>query len=222
VSWLVGDAGGLGSVAGKAALMYATALVGLRLGERRTLAQWTIIDFATAVAIGAVVGRTAIASGQSYLTGAVALLTLIAVHRVASLLRFQPLLGKLADHRVRVLVADGRVRHRQLRRCGLTDNDLFAELRLRGFFDVAALRYVLYEAKGGLTIVPACPAGAGRPAAGARRAGRKRRLRPGRPLTAPARRVLSRPSQPERRSTLEVEPSSATWARSVSISRPRK
>lgn len=155
LSWLVGQGSQLGVVAGKAALMYVTALVGLRLGERRTLAQWTIIDFATAVAMGAVVGRTAIAEGQSYLTGAVALFTLIVVHRLASLLRFRPLLGKLADHRVRVLVAHGQVRRDQLRLCGLTDNDLSAQLRQRGVFDLARIRYVLYESKGDLTVVPA-------------------------------------------------------------------
>lgn len=116
--WLTGDAGGLGLVVAKASLMYVTALVGLRLGERRTLAQWTIIDFATAVAIGAVVGRTAIASTQSHITGAAALFTLIAVHRFASLLRFQPLLGKLSDHRIRILVADGRC---AVRNCAAAD-----------------------------------------------------------------------------------------------------
>jgi len=31
---------------------------------------------------------------------------------------------------------------------------LFCELRLRGVFDLSSLRYVLYEAKGGLTVVP--------------------------------------------------------------------
>jgi len=35
----------------------------------------------------------------------VALLTFVGVHRIANRLRFRPLLGKLADHRVRVLVA---------------------------------------------------------------------------------------------------------------------
>lgn len=116
--------------------MYATALVGLRLGERRTLAQWTILDFATAVAVavGAIVGRTAIADTQSYVTGAVALLTLIMVHRLASVLRLQPLLGGLADHRVRVLVEDGEIGRSQLRLCGLTDNDLYAHLRQQGVF----------------------------------------------------------------------------------------
>ncbi len=153
MSWIIGDWQDLGVVAGKAVLMYATALVGLRLGERRTLAQWTIIDFATAVAIGAIIGRTALASTQSFLTGAVALLTLIVVHRLASWLRFNPIMGKLFDHRVRVLIDHGELRRGQLRRCGLTDNDLYAQLRQRGIRRIEDVRYLLYEAKGDLTIV---------------------------------------------------------------------
>jgi uncharacterized membrane protein YcaP (DUF421 family) len=154
MSWLSGNWSQLGIVAAKAALMYAAALAFLRVGERRTLAQWTIIDFATAVAVGAIVGRTAIAGGQSYVTGAVALATLVAVHRVASLLRFNRFLGKIVDHRVRVLVAHGQLRRGQLRRCGLTENDLFAQLRQRGVFSLQDVRYVLYEAKGSITVVP--------------------------------------------------------------------
>jgi len=133
--------------------MYVTALFGLRLGERRTLAQWTIIDFATAIAVGAIVGRTAVANSQSFVTGATALLVLIAVHRLASWLRFNPTLGKLFDHRVRVLVAHGQLRRGQLRRCGLTDTDLFAQLRQRGIHQLSDVQYLLYEAKGDLTIV---------------------------------------------------------------------
>src|SRR4051794_31635996 len=127
--WLTGNGPHLWVVAAKAALMYASALVALRLGERRTLAEWTSIDFATAVAMGAIVGRTAVAGDQSYATGAVAVITLVAVHRVASVLRFNSVLGKLFDHRIRVLVADGELRHRELRRCGLTENDVHTQLR---------------------------------------------------------------------------------------------
>jgi uncharacterized membrane protein YcaP (DUF421 family) len=53
--WLVGQAELVG-VIGKALLMYGTAVVGLRVAHRRTLSQWTAIDFAAAVAIGAVMG----------------------------------------------------------------------------------------------------------------------------------------------------------------------
>lgn len=151
MSWLIGQSSALGEVAAKALLMYFTALLALRVGERRTLAQWTIIDFATAVAMGAIIGRTAIAG--SYATGAVALCTLVVVHRLASVMRFSPRLAKLFDHRVRVLVENGRVRTRQLRICGLTENDLFTQLRQRDVFSLTGVRYVLYETKGSITVV---------------------------------------------------------------------
>jgi hypothetical protein len=80
VKWLpelVGATGGLGWVAVKAVLMFAVTIVGLRLGERRTLAQLGAFDFAVAVAIGAIIGRTVTASSASFATGAVALITLL-------------------------------------------------------------------------------------------------------------------------------------------------
>ena len=60
-TWLLGQVDELVGVAGKALLIYGTAVVGLRIAHRRTLSQWTAIDFAAAVAIGAVMGRTAVA-----------------------------------------------------------------------------------------------------------------------------------------------------------------
>jgi uncharacterized membrane protein YcaP (DUF421 family) len=154
-AWLSGDWPHLGIVAAKAALMYLAALVGLRLTYRRTLAQWTAIDFAAAVAIGAIIGRTAIASSQSLLSGVVALVTILAAHWLVSTGRYgAPVVAKLTDHRVRVLVDHGRLRDRQLRVCGITKSDLFAQLRQQGVYRLEDLRYVLYETKGALTIVP--------------------------------------------------------------------
>ena len=63
--WLVDGWAQLAIAAAKAALMYVIALVGLSLAHRRTLSRWTAIDFAAAVAPGAIIGRTAIANGQS-------------------------------------------------------------------------------------------------------------------------------------------------------------
>jgi uncharacterized membrane protein YcaP (DUF421 family) len=160
MSWLAGDWASLGAVAGKAALIYVTALGMLRLGERRTLAQWTIIDTVAAVAVGAIVGRTAIASDQSFVTGAVAMITLVVMHRLVSGLRTRPRFRRLTDHRIRVLVAHGQVRRHQLMICGLTESDLLAQLRQRGVFGLSDVLFVLYEAKGGLTVVSgAHPAG---------------------------------------------------------------
>lgn len=161
--WLVGPAPLLGETAAKAALMYAVALTGLRVAHRRTLSQWTAIDFAAAVAIGAIMGRTAVASGQSFTVGAVALLTLLAAHAVATYGRFNRLFVKLVDHRVRILVDHGHLRRGQLVICGITENDLLSQLRQMGVSELSELRYVLYETKGALTIVPEGGPGSERP-----------------------------------------------------------
>ena len=160
MQWLTGQWAHGGEVAAKAVLMYFTALVALRLGERRTLAQWTIIDFATAVAMGAIIGRTAVAGNQSYITGAIAVAALVAVHRVVSALRFTRPVAKLVDHRVRVLVDNGVVRDRELRKCAITHADLYAHLRSQGYLSLDQIKFVLYETKGDLTVVPADAAGA--------------------------------------------------------------
>jgi uncharacterized membrane protein YcaP (DUF421 family) len=153
VDWLTGHGGGLWLVAAKAALIYGVAVLGLRVAQRRTLAQWTAIDFAASVAIGAIMGRTAVDSKQSFLVGAIALLTILATHMLVMFLRFDRRIAKLVDHRVRVLVDHGRLRRDQMVLCGLTENDVFAKLRQQGARSLEDLRYVLYETKGELTIV---------------------------------------------------------------------
>jgi uncharacterized membrane protein YcaP (DUF421 family) len=154
-SWLIGQGPGLAVVAAKATLIYLVAVVGLRIAQRRTLSQWTAIDFAATVAIGAILGRTAIASGQSFAIGAVALVTILAVHAVVNLARHNNVLAKAVDHRVRVLVENGSLRKGQLRICGITENDLLSKLRQQGVREMENVRYVLYETKGELTIVEA-------------------------------------------------------------------
>jgi uncharacterized membrane protein YcaP (DUF421 family) len=153
MAWLTGHWNDAWIVAVKAVLLYATALAGLRFGTRRTLAQMSAFDFITAVAMGAVIGRTVTASGTSYVAGAVAVVTLIVVHRAVSLLRYSPAVRRITDHRVRILVHHGRLRRTQLRLCGLTEDDLGAALRQQGLTSLRQARLVLYERAGGITVV---------------------------------------------------------------------
>lgn len=153
MSQITGHWANLGWVALKAFLMYVSALALLRVGERRTVAQWTVIDFVGAVAMGAIVGRTALASNQSYVFGLVAVVTLVVAHRIASIMRFVDFGNRIVDHRVRILAAHGQLRKRELRRCGLTDNDVYMQLRQRGIETLEDVRYVIYETKGSISVV---------------------------------------------------------------------
>lgn len=40
--------------------------------------------------------------------------------------------------------------------CGLTDNDLFAEMRQYGWFGLHDVAFVRYDARGGITVLDDC------------------------------------------------------------------
>ena len=152
---LIGGAGVLGWVAVKAVLLFAVAVIGLRLGERRTLAQLSAFDFAVAVAIGAIIGRGATATDTSFATSAVALVTLLVAHRVVAIARLHSRVIRLIDHPPRVLVAHGQLQAKELARAGLTDADVYALLRENGVGDLSQVGYLLYETRGTVTVTGA-------------------------------------------------------------------
>ena len=152
---LTGGAGSLGWVAVKAALLFTVAVIGLRLGERRTLAQLSAFDFAVAVAIGAIIGRGATASDTSFATSAVALVTFLVAHRVVAILRRRSRAVRLIDHPPRVLVARGELQQGELARAGLTDADVYTLLREKGIGDLGQVGYLLYEPRGATTLIGA-------------------------------------------------------------------
>jgi uncharacterized membrane protein YcaP (DUF421 family) len=155
VNELIGGGTGLAWVAVKALLLFAVAVIGLRLAERRTIAQLSAFDFAVAVAVGAIVGRGATASDTSFADSAIALVTLLAAHRVVAIVRRHSRAVRLIDHPPRVLVAHGELQGRELARAGLTAADVYALLREHGVADLGQVGYLLYEARGTVTVIGA-------------------------------------------------------------------
>lgn len=136
----------------KALALFLTAAAAFRLTLRRTIAEFTPFDWITGVAVGAIVGRTATAAGTSWLTGAAALLTLIAAHDVVARLRFIPWVRRVVDPPVRVLIRDGQLDERNLLRCRLTHEDIHAILRQHGYRTPGEVRLALFETKGVVSV----------------------------------------------------------------------
>lgn len=136
----------------KALALFLTAATAFRLTLRRTIAEFTPFDWVTAVAVGAIVGRTATAPHTSWLSGTAALLTLIAAHDIVARLRFISWFQRLVDPPVRVLIRDGRLDETNLKRCRLTRQDLDAILRQHGHQTPADVRLALFETKGVVSV----------------------------------------------------------------------
>lgn len=150
---LIGGVPQLGWVALKALLLYIAAAFGFRLGERRTLAEMSAFDFVAAVGVGAIIGRVPNSSTTSYLSGATTLVTLLVAHRLISRLRYFPPIASCVDHPPRVLVQDGRILRSELKKTGLTQDDLFGILRQHGGVDLAQIRMVIFEQRGKISVI---------------------------------------------------------------------
>lgn len=157
---ILGGGGELVWVAVKAALLYLTALFGLRVEMRRTIAEISAFDFIAAVAVGAIVGRVPNASDTSYLAGAVTLVTLLILHNLVARMRFFRRASEFIDHPPRLLVAEGRVLEDQLHRSGLTRNDLYSILRQRQITDLGQVAYMILEQRGHVSVFRSDLAGA--------------------------------------------------------------
>ncbi len=150
---LLGGGSELAWVAVKAFLLYVTAVFGLRLGQRRALADLSPFDFVAAVAVGSIVGRVPNATDASYLAGVITLAAVLVAHRCVTRLRRLPAVAELVDHVPRLLVAQGRVLEDELRRCGLTRADLDGLLRQRGVGDLAEVRFAVFEQRGQISVI---------------------------------------------------------------------
>ncbi|NJC73689.1 DUF421 domain-containing protein [Planosporangium thailandense] len=153
VSIVFGSPHDLWWVVVKTLLLYATAVICFRVGERRTLAEMSAFDFIAAVAAGAIVGRVPNAHDAGYLAGAATLLTVLLAHRLTARLRFRPLFARLIDHPPRLLVAEGKVLDGELRRSGLTRQDLYGLLRQHGVDELSSVRFVVFEQRGQVSVV---------------------------------------------------------------------
>lgn len=152
MSHLFGGNEAVGWVVLKAFLLYLTAIIGFRLGERRTLAEMSPFDFVAAVAVGAIVGRVPNAE-TSYLAGAATLVTVLVTHAVITRLRQFPRLAHLIEHAPRLLVVRGQVLEDEVRRSGLTLSDLYGLLRQRGIEDLGEVRYAIFEERGHVSVI---------------------------------------------------------------------
>ncbi|MFC0005578.1 DUF421 domain-containing protein [Micromonospora siamensis] len=150
---LIGHPGWLGWVALKAFLLYVTAVLGLRVGGRRTLADLSPYDFVAAVAIGAIVGRLPSAPDASYLSGAVTLLAILAAHALITWVRLRPAGRRLIEQGPVVVVARGQVLWGNLHRSGITRSDLDALLREHGVADPAGVHLAVLEGRGRLSVL---------------------------------------------------------------------
>lgn len=134
------------------ALTYAAVILLARLRGLRSFAKMSGFDFAATIATGsliasAAVGRTPLWSGIAALAG------LFAAQAFVAWARQQGWGHTLFDNRPLLLMEEGRVLGENMRRAGLIEADLAAQLRLAGARSREEVSAVVLETSGEVSVL---------------------------------------------------------------------
>lgn len=127
----------------------------VRVLGARTLANLSTFDFACMIAVGAVVGRTAVLSHPNLLTGIVALITLFSLQGVFGFARSRERGSRLVNPRPVVVVRDGAIDPAAMRRVRITEDEVRFAVRRAGLPGLAGVGLMVLEQNGTLSVVRA-------------------------------------------------------------------
>ena len=140
----------------RTSIVYAAVILGLRLSGKRELGQPNTLDLVTLLLAANTVQNALTGPDTSITVGMVSAATLFALNALCA--RYGPRLGlfqqALAETPT-VLVTDGVVHQRAVRREGLTPDDLEAAVRNHGLASVDEVKRAVLEIDGSISVIPA-------------------------------------------------------------------
>jgi uncharacterized membrane protein YcaP (DUF421 family) len=149
------DAAGAGAIAAKTAVIYVFLVAGLRLFGKRALGQMTVYDLVLVVVLANAVQNAMVGNDTTLVGGLVSASTLLVLNRLTTALLSR-------SHRVEqlmvgspiVLVDHGRLLGPNLRREGISEDQIMEALREHEIEDLGQVRLAVLEADGTISVVP--------------------------------------------------------------------
>jgi uncharacterized membrane protein YcaP (DUF421 family) len=139
----------------RAVIVYLFMLVILRLTGKRQVGQLQPFDLVLLLVLSNAVQNSMNGGDNSITGGFILVLTLIGVHGFIGYLTFRSkTMEALIEGRPWVLVHDGRVDHRSMRKAQMTMHELDAALRAEGCCGPEEVRFALLENNGQITVIP--------------------------------------------------------------------
>jgi uncharacterized membrane protein YcaP (DUF421 family) len=143
-----------GQMALRAILVYALALLLVRIGSKRFISQATAFDVIVAIMLGSILSR-AINDSAPFIPTILASGALVGLHWVfAALATRTSFFGPLVKGEPRLLIKDGQVQEEEMRRAKLSGNDLEQALRLQSRTDPSKIKRAYLERNGSISVIP--------------------------------------------------------------------
>ena len=149
------SAGGAAIIAAKTTAVYLFLILGLRILGKRELGQMSLYDLVMIIVLGNSVQNAMINNDNTLGGGLVAGTVLLVLNRLLNelALHSKPFAHVMIGEPV-LVVSDGKLLERPMRRQGLTVEQVMAALREHGMSDLSETHACILEVDGTISVVP--------------------------------------------------------------------
>ena len=148
----------------RTALLYLILVAVIRLMGKRQIGQMEPSEFVVTMLVANLASIPMQDSGIPLLSGLVPILTVLGVELVLSFLSLHSIrLRKLLCGKPVILIENGKILQKNLRRTTITSDELTGHLRQQNILDLRVVQYAILETNGNLSVFPypqECPASA--------------------------------------------------------------
>lgn len=131
-------------------LFFVTKMIG-----KKQVSQFSLFDYVIGISIGNFAAEMALNLDSEYLHGTVAVIVFGIVAYLVSILTLKNLkLRKFFIGDPTIIIEDGKILYKNLKRTKFDINDLLEECRINGYFDISEIDYALMEANGKISFLP--------------------------------------------------------------------
>lgn len=141
---------------GRGFAIYVILLIVMRLSGRRTVAQMTPFDFVLLLIIAETTQQALLGDDFSIMNATVLILTLFSLDIILSYVKqWSPRARLVLDGTPTVLIADGEIDARAIKRARIDIEDILAAAReQQGLSRLDQIKFAVLETDGGISILP--------------------------------------------------------------------
>ncbi len=152
--WFTASPESLLAIALSAVGVYAAVLVYTRLAGLRSFAKMSSFDFAMTVAVGSMLASAILTKTPSLPQALVGLAMVYGLQRVVGWARQRwPRVQRIVDNEPLLLMDGSEILHANLRRAGVTEDDLRSKLRAAGVARLSDVHAVVFETTGDVSVL---------------------------------------------------------------------
>lgn len=124
-----------------------------RIMGKKQLSQLTFFDYVVGISIGSIAAEFAVDSSINYAKGITGLIIYSLFPIILSLISLKNYKArKLLDGKPTILVNNGQIVEKNLKKAKLTVNDILEECRLKNIFNLADVEFAVFETSGKVSI----------------------------------------------------------------------